>query len=100
VNGIHRLGAMVVGLVISFLIFGCCGISSLLADVDHLVVPIQNCGFPASFLCYLAAPVGRPWHDYYVPISFIILLCCGSLVTGLLLGAIHSNRVRLEDSVD
>lgn len=91
---------VVVGLGVSFLIFGGCGAISLLADADHLVGPIRACGFPPTLLCLLAAPSGRPWHLYYVLVSGFVLILAASLSTGLYLGALALHRVRVENTVD
>lgn len=99
-NNGARFVLVAVGLAVSFLIFGGCGLVSLLADIDHLVGPIQACGFPPTILCFLAAPMGRPWHLAYVLISGFILVVATSLSTGLYLGALAAHRVRVEDSVD
>ena len=89
-----------VGLVVSFCVFGSCGSASILADIDHLANVIQECGFPPGILCLLAASGGRPWHSLYVYGSGFILIAALALCTGLLLGAVASRRVRVEDSVD
>ena len=99
-NGHFRLIYVVVGLgltLCSGLLGGCV---SILADIDHLVGPLQACGFPPSGLCLLAATMGRPWHASYVLFSGALCILGIALCTGLLLGAFHRNRARMEDSVE
>ena len=87
------------GLVFSLCLFGVCGLVSILADVDHVVGIVQECGFPPGLLCLLAAYPGRPWHWAYLWISGFVWLGGSAFVAGLLVGAVHTRNADLEADI-
>lgn len=99
-NGYTRLIILGIGLVLTLCVLIYSGSVSLLADGDHLVGPLQTCGFPAPVICYLAANSGRVFHPYYLTISGLALIAASTFTAGLCVGTIHSHRPGHQDTVN
>jgi len=89
-----------IGLALALFAGLCGGISSILADADHLVEPIVVCGIPPSLPCYLANSGGRVFHSYYVIGSGIVLCIFVALFAGLLVRTTLSRGAGVEDILD
>jgi hypothetical protein len=56
----------------ALLVFGICGIASVLLDLDHIVVLVQK-GLPIT-IENLATRAGRPFH---IPVLVVLGALCG-----------------------